>query len=567
MKILLTAINSKYIHTGLGIRYVAEYARSHNFDVDILEDTINLQILQVLEKLMDKEYQVYGFEVHIWNREYVLRLARMVKALRPDATLVLGGPEVSFSAEAIFKELPELDYLVQGEGEICFTELLKYLETKTGPVPKHIAYRKQDDTIELNGGLAIIEDLGILPFPYPDLEEIKKQQRIVYYESTRGCPFNCSYCLSGISRNVRKRPLELVLADMDRFIASGVTLVKFVDRTYNLDESYYLPMLEHLAKANTQATFHMEIKGDMLSDKVMSFLKTAPAHRFQFEIGIQSTNPPTLKAINRKDNWDRLASNIKELLDLGTIHIHTDLIAGLPYEGMQEFATSFNDVYSLGSDMLQLGFLKVLPGTQMAKETQQHLLVYMQEPPYEILSTRYMAYPELKLLKQLENVFEQTANTGYFPLTLQKLQENSKMDPFHFYIYLTSWWIKAGYYPQSHNAKGVAAILYQFIRESSLYTEAEQSQLLEALRYDIFLKLTGWYPDYLSWQSEAIFEATSAFWRNEELAKRYVPSYKFSSWRQIHKNYPIERFGNRYLLIDMSEAKPKLVELPSKIFQ
>lgn len=567
MDILLTAINSKYIHTGLGIRYVAEYARRHNYHIDILEDTINLQILQVLEKLMDRSYDVYGFEVHIWNREYVLKLARMVKSLRPEAVLVLGGPEVSFEAEKIFAELPELDYLVQGEGEICFTELLHYLSTQEGSVPKHIAFRNQKGEVELNGGPAVIEDLSILPFPYPDLEDIKQQQRIVYYEATRGCPFNCSYCLSGISRNVRRRPLELVLKDLDRFIASGVSLVKFVDRTYNLDESYYLPMLEHLAKADTKATFHMEIKGDMLSERVMNFLKTAPAHRFQFEIGIQSTNPPTLQAINRRDNWERLSHNIKELLSLGTIHIHTDLIAGLPYEGLTEFSRSFNQVYALGSDMLQLGFLKVLPGTQMAKESQLHQQVYMQEPPYEILATKYLSYKELQLLKQLENVFEQTANTGYFPTTLDSLQKTSQKKPFDFYIYLTQWWLKAGHYPQSHNAKSVAAILCQFIKEGGLYPAAQQAELLEALRYDIFLKLTGWYPEWLSWQSESIFAATSAFWRNEELARSYVPSYKFSSWRQIHKNYPIERFDHKYLLMDMSGETPQLKELPEELFQ
>lgn len=569
MQVVLSAINSKYIHTGLGLRYVGEYAKAQGHEVTLIEETINTPILAVLEKIMAVPAQVYGFSVHIWNKQFVFKLIRMLRKLRPQAAIVIGGPEVAFDAEKIFAELPQADYIVQGEGELVFSELLEYL-AGGGAVPQHIAYR-EGEQVNLNGGITVIDDMSLLPFPYPDLERMLAEHKIVYYECTRGCPFNCVYCLSGISRSVRKRPLELVLRDLDRFIAAGVPLVKFVDRTYNLDEKYFLPMMEHLAQADTNATFHFEIKADILSEHVMDFLATVPKGRFQLEIGIQSTHQPTLKAINRQDNWEKLAANVKRLLSFGNMHIHVDLIAGLPYEDLPTFAKSFDDVYGLGADMLQLGFLKVLPGTQMRRETEQHDLRYMDEPPYEILATKYMPYEDMLYLKHLDNILDQTANSGGFKYTLRALLRASGMTAFAFYRQLTQWWVKAGFYPQTHNAKGVAAILKQFIEEN--YVE-QQTELLEILRFDVFCEIPQWRPEWLKWQTEAIFEAVSAFWRDEEKVRRYIPAYKFSSWRQIHKLYPIELFkadwetGNAeeiFVMLDNSGEQQKLIKLPIEV--
>ena len=569
MQVVLSAINSKYIHTGLGLRYVGEYAKAQGHEVTLIEETINTPILAVLEKIMAVPAQVYGFSVHIWNKSFVFKLIRMLRKLRPQAAIVIGGPEVAFDAEKIFAELPQADYIVQGEGELVFSELLEYL-AGGGSVPQHIAYR-EGEQVNLNGGITVIEDMSLLPFPYPDLEKMLAEHKIVYYECTRGCPFNCAYCLSGISRSVRKRPLELVLRDLDRFIAAGVPLVKFVDRTYNLDEKYFLPMMQHLAQADTNATFHFEIKADILSEHVMDFLATVPKGRFQLEIGIQSTHQPTLKAINRQDNWEKLSANIKRLLSFGNMHIHVDLIAGLPYEDLPTFAKSFDDVYGLGADMLQLGFLKVLPGTQMRRETEQHDLRYMDEPPYEILATKYMPYEDMLYLKHLDNILDQTANSGGFKYTLRALLRASGMTAFAFYRQLTQWWVKAGFYPQTHNAKGVAAILKQFIEEN--YVE-QQTELLEILRFDVFCEIPQWRPEWLKWQTEAIFELVSAFWRDEEKVRRYIPAYKFSSWRQIHKLYPIELFKadwetsnaeEIFVMLDNSGEQQKLIKLPIEV--
>lgn len=569
MQVVLSAINSKYIHTGLGLRYVGEYAKAQGHEVTLIEETINTPILAVLEKIMAVPTQVYGFSVHIWNKPFVFKLIRMLRKLRPQAAIVIGGPEVAFDAERIFTELPQADYIVQGEGELAFSELLEYL-AGSGSVPQHIAYR-EGEQVNLNGGITVIDDMSLLPFPYPDLEKTLAEHKIVYYECTRGCPFNCAYCLSGISRSVRKRPLELVLRDLDRFIAAGVPLVKFVDRTYNLDEKYFLPMMQHLAQADTNATFHFEIKADILSEQVMDFLATVPKGRFQLEIGIQSTHQPTLKAINRQDNWEKLSTNVKRLLSFGNMHIHVDLIAGLPYEDLPTFAKSFDDVYGLGADMLQLGFLKVLPGTQMRRETEQHDLRYMDEPPYEILATKYMPYEDMLYLKHLDNILDQTANSGGFKYTLRALLRASGMTAFAFYRQLTQWWVKAGFYPLTHNAKGVAAILKQFIEEN--YVE-QQTELLEILRFDVFCEIPHWRPEWLNWQTEEIFDAVSAFWRDEEKVRRYIPAYKFSSWRQIHKLYPIELFKadwetgkaeEIFVMLDNSGEQQKLIKLPIEV--
>lgn len=561
MRALLTAINSKYIHTGLGVRYVREYAKKQGHDVDLLEETINTPILSVLEKIMAQDYKVYGFSVHIWNKQFVFKLISMLRSLKPQAIIVVGGPEVSFDATNIFEEQSGINYILQGEGEIIFSDLLDCLKDSKD-IPLHIAYINNGN-IDLNGGATVISDLSILPFPYPDLEIVNSQHKIVYYECTRGCPFNCAYCLSGISRTVRKRPLDLVLRDVDKFIAAKVPLVKFVDRTYNLDQNYFLPMMKYLAAADTEATFHFEIKADILTEEVLTFLQTVPKGRFQLEIGIQSTNPETLKAINRKDDWEKLANNVKKLLSFKNMHIHVDLIAGLPYEDLTIFSKSFNDVYTLNADMLQLGFLKVLPGTQMRKETKKHELIFMSDTPYEILATKYMSYQDMQFLKRLENVLDQTANSGGFKHILNILINKENKNAFKFFSKLTNWWVKNGYYPQQHNNKGVAEILYKYIQDNFLSEEIEV--LIEILRYDVFTSIPGWKPNWLNWQSENIFNVISEFWRDEEIVNNYLPGYKFTSWRQIHKNYPIEMFKNHFINSEEGEFYFMLDTMKNKI--
>lgn len=564
MKIILTAIGSKYIHTALGLRSIRAYAKAHGIETELIEDTVQTPLLAVLAEITGKEPDVVGLSVHIWNKNYVYSLIRLLRKVMPQLKIIAGGPEVSFEPERIFNECPQIDYIVMGEGEEVFVSLINALQQNSEP-PAHVAFKKDGRTIS-SGGTAVVADLDVLEFAYPDLTDVIAGKKIVYYESTRGCPFNCSYCLSGISRNVRKRSLDKVYDDLDRMIAAGVALVKFVDRTYNLDEYYYLPIMQHLADAETDATFHFEIKADLLAENVLNFLKTVPKGRFQFEIGVQTTNAATLKAINRRDNWDKLTANVKRLLSYGNIHLHLDLIAGLPYEGMAEFEKSFNDVYGLQPDMLQLGFLKVLPGTEMEKQRPEHELRYMDEPPYEILSTKYMPYCALRFLKVLEDVFEHTYNSGRFVYTLKYLTE-AEGNAFAFYKKFALWWQKRGEYPLGHNVRGVSRLLYEFAAEC--YAE-KLADICELLRFDVLMFQPGWKPEFLNWHSEELNEKSMAFWRDAERVQRYLPDYNFATWRQIQKKYAIEYFDispftyektRKYYLFMYENGAAKIIEL------
>lgn len=536
MKIILTAIGSKYIHTALGLRSISAYAAAQGIKTELIEDSVQTPLLSVLTEITAKEPDVVGLSVHIWNKNYVYSLIRLLRKVTPQVKIIAGGPEVAFEPERIFEECPQIDYIVMGEGEEVFVQLIHALQNGDA-IPEHVAY-KQNGKVIAAGGTAVVENLDVLQFPYPDITDVVDGKKIVYYECSRGCPFNCSYCLSGISRSVRRRKLDIVYADLDRMIAAGVPLVKFVDRTYNLDENYYLPIMQYLAKAKTNATFHFEIKADLLTEKVLKFLQTVPKGRFQFEIGVQTTNAQTLTAINRRDNWERLTANVKRLLDYGNIHLHLDLIAGLPYEGLGEFKKSFNDVYALQPDMLQLGFLKVLPGTEMEKQSSKHKLVYMDEPPYEILATKYMSYSELSFLKVLEDVFEHTYNTGRFKHTLKffiSLENNA----YDFYSKLAAWWYKCGEYPLGHNVRGVSKLLWKFAAEC--YAD-DFAVISEMLRFDILLYQHGWKPEFLKWHTQELNEAGMAFWRDIEKVRHYLPDYTFATWREIQKKYVIEYF-------------------------
>lgn len=537
MKIVLTAIGSKYIHTALGLRSIRAYAQKCGIEATLIESTVQTPLLSALAEITAYKPELVGLSVHIWNKNYVYSLVRLLRKVLPAVKIVAGGPEVAFEPQRIFAECRELDFIVMGEGEEVFAGFVRALESG-GEVPEHVAYKNGGEVVA-KGGTTVVQDLDVLEFAYPDLDEVVAAKKIVYYECTRGCPFNCSYCLSGISRNVRRRSLEKVIADLDRLIAAKVPLVKFVDRTYNLDENYFLPIMRHLAEAETDATFHFEIKADLLSENVLKFLEGVPKGRFQFEIGVQTTNTPTLAAVNRRDDWARLTANVKRLLAAGNIHLHLDLIAGLPYEGLHEFRKSFNDVYGLQPHMLQLGFLKVLPGTQMERQCAEHALVYMDEPPYEILATKYISYEELRFLKVLEDVLENTYNSGRFKYTLRYLT-GLEGDAFAFYSRLAAWWQARGEYPLGHNARGVTKLLWQFAQECY---SGEAAQIAELLRFDILLTQPGWKPEFLNWHAEELNEKVMAFWRDADKVRGYVPDYNFASWRQIQKKYAIESFS------------------------
>lgn len=638
MKTVFIGINSKYIHTALGPRYIVEYCKAKGFPVELLEVSVNEPILSVLTRVTEfvekirgetagltEEAVLIGMEVHIWNRRYVTELCELLKKVLPHCRIMLGGPEVLFHPEQTLKQIPAADYVVCGEGEEIVAQYLEYEAEREKPTimeieekrpatikfPEGLAYRGKGGVVVATSVPIVVEDMDRLPFPYPDLEQVVRQHKIVYYEASRGCPFHCAYCLSGISRSVRRRSLPLVLADMDRIVAAGVKLIKFVDRTYNLDETYYLPMMQYLAEMDTDATFHFEIKADMLSPQAVAFLKTVPKGRFQLEIGVQSTNQAVLTAIGRKDNWIRLRHNVEELLAAGNMHIHMDLIAGLPLEDMASFRRSFNDVYALRPQALQLGFLKVLPGTVMDRDQERHGVVHMEEPPYEVLATRYLSYKEIRFLKILEEVFDLTANSGRFRFTLdylihqlckrrgmqeneartaqvskeettkadkeRKIQANKEKaratneeraikadaaadsvdnektveDAFALFSDLTEWYRQKGLFGLGHNSTAVAELLFSYVKERHpdwLFA------VRELLRLDVLLNLPNFKPEWLGWRGKINYERSSRFWRKEELVQQYVPEYAFKNWRVLHRQYALEEF-----LFDPWEGSKKSV--------
>jgi len=459
LRSLLVGINSKYIHTSLGIRCVAEYAKSKGYAVDILEESINTPILQVLDKLMVEDWDVYGFSMHIWSRTYVERLVALLRRVKPTVKIVLGGPE----ATQVQHQSELYDYLIDGEGEEKFCEILNCFAPPAG-----------EQTIQ--------------NFPYPDINEVKRQHKIFYYEASRGCPFRCSYCLSSVDHRVRQKPLQVVLDDLHKFIVADVPLVKFVDRTFNLDEKFYFAIMRDLVAADCHTTFHFEIKADLLSEEVLQFLATVPKDRFQFEVGIQSTHADTLTAINRSNDWAKLRENCQRIISYGNIHLHTDLIAGLPYEGLQQWRQSFNDVYAIGAPMLQLGFLKVLLGTEMAKRAEEYGLVYMPEPPYEVLATKWLSYDELKFLRKFDKIFDVVHNGGHFPNYLAALIQEFA-EPYLFYKHLVDNWQVEGNI--TFNAKTVAYGLFQIFGQ----------QHIDLLQKDIYQHISNWKPDWLDWSN------------------------------------------------------------------
>ena len=467
MKVVLVGINSKYIHTNLGVRCVAAYARQQGFDVTLLEDSINTPILRVLDRLVAADGDVYGFSLHIWSRRYVEELAALLHKVKPGVRIVFGGPEAGqLRIEEQGARIEKIE-VIEGEGEIQFVEYLR----------NHSAA----------GGMVTQMNLAELPDCYPDLDEVIREHKIVYYEASRGCPFRCSYCLSGSGGAVHRKPLAKVLQELDGFIRAQVPLVKFVDRTYNLDEDYYLPMMEHLARAeNCVTTFHFEIKVDLLSERVLQFLATVPKGWFQFEVGIQSTHEPTLRAINRTNDWPKIAENCRRILWAGNIHLHTDLIAGLPYEGLAEWRNSFNEVFGLGAQMLQLGFLKVLPNTQMAEETGQYGLVYMPEPPYEILQTKWLNYEDLAFLRKFDKIFDVLHNGGHFPKYFQCLLGDFAT-PYECFEHIVKNWPLGE--AEQYNARSVATALHL------IFGDRHQKELQE----DIFEHIHNWRPDWLDW--------------------------------------------------------------------
>ncbi|HML87531.1 MAG TPA: B12-binding domain-containing radical SAM protein [Methylomusa anaerophila] len=550
LKILLIALNAQYIHSSLALRSLRSYCESESLKQDnefmIREYTINNDLLAMLSDIYRLKPEVIGIACYIWNMNLILNLASLIKKVLPNGKIVLGGPEVSYDPDTILEKYPAIDYIVMGEGEEAFAALLKvpagYKEER---VPG-LCYRRGADVVA-NGLPNIIPDLNSLPFPYVTTDIYDLKDKIIYYESSRGCPFSCQYCLSSITQGVRFLSLERVFNDLEFFIRHDVKQVKFVDRTFNARKDHYFPILKFLANQSCRTNFHFEIAADMWDREVLSFLQTVPPGRFQFEIGIQSTNQSTLCAIQRQNNWERIANNVRCLHKHGNIHLHLDLIVGLPYEDMNKFARSFNDVYSLQPDMLQIGFLKLLKGSGIRREAAKYGYVYMDSAPYEVLANNCLSYDEIRRLKIMEEVFNQVYNSGRFRYSLPWMILKHTGSAFKFYYDLAAYWEERGLHLVSHGVKSLYLYMAQFFEKGHLQ---DMNLYLEFLKFDALLADKVLVrPEFLPWNQSAQHESDpwekekASYWRDADRVSRYVKNYSFTTWRDIKKKYHIEVFN------------------------
>lgn len=469
MKILLTTLNSKYVHSNLALKYLYTVVAGEYSDVEVREFTINHEPTYIYTELMRANYDIVCFSCYIWNIEQIKDLACNLKKARPELKIVLGGPEVSGDGPTFMLENPWVDYVLYGEGEYSFFRLCQVFqmageeertpsEEELMSVPGLI-YR-HEGTVYVNGQMNEM-DFNLIPFPYSVLD--CKPDQVVYYESTRGCPFGCTYCLSAMDRRVRPKSIDVVKSELGYFLYKKVMQVKFIDRTFNYDRERARELFRYLMENDNGVTnFHFEICGDLLDKETLDLLKGARKGLFQFEIGIQSANPPTLEAVGRKENVYPILYNVEQLMKMGNIHIHVDLIAGLPYETYELFGRSFNKVYALGADALQLGFLKVLAGTPIYDERERHGIVYRDRAPYEVISTDYMTAEELAKLHMIENMVEIYHNRGGFKTVLGYMIANHGEGPFGFFEALATYYYEQDFQHRNRKKEDQYRILRKF---------------------------------------------------------------------------------------------------------
>ena len=483
MKILLAACNAKYIHSNLAVYDLKAYSSDYDKEVLLREYTINQPKDEILKDIYGSGADVVCFSCYIWNISFVRELIRDLAKILPETAFWAGGPEVSYDAEKFLTEMPEVTGVLVGEGEKTFHDLLEYYIDGKGSLGeiRGIAYRDGEE-IRHNGWRELM-NLSEIPFVYQHLEEF--ENRIIYYESSRGCPFSCSYCLSSIDKKLRFRDLELVKKELQFFLDHKVPQVKFVDRTFNCKHEHAMAIWKYILEHDNGVTnFHFEVSADLLRDEEMDLMAKMRPGLIQLEIGVQSTNPETIRAIHRHMDLDKLKRCVDHVHSFRNIHQHLDLIAGLPYEDYDTFHRSFNDVYQMKPDQLQLGFLKVLKGSLMQGEAEKYGIVHKEKEPYEVLSTNWLPYGDVLKLKAVESMVEVYYNSGQFQHTLEYLVPLAK-DAFTFYESLGAFYENKGYSEISHSRMRRYEILLEYLQEE---TDVSVEKASQKMLYDLYLR-------------------------------------------------------------------------------
>jgi len=539
MNVLITTLNAKYIHTSLALRYLKAFCQE-DFEVDLVEYTIKDPAMNVVSDLFQRKPDVIGFSCYIWNIEETIQIISMLKKVMPEVKIVLGGPEVSYDVEYWMNRLTDVDFIVVGEGEETFHHLLTEMK---GEQKYHfvygIAYRKEDEVI-VNPPRPKL-DLNRIPSPFYFEEDIPHLgNRVTYFETSRGCPFSCQFCLSSIEVGVRYFDIERTKRDLLHLIESGAKLIKFVDRTFNIKREYAMEIFQFLIENHRGCVFQFEITADIMRPEVLDYLaEHAPPGIFRFEIGVQSTNDTTNDIVKRRQNFTKLARTVTKVKESGKIDQHLDLIAGLPEEDYMSFRKTFNDVFALRPEELQLGFLKMLRGTGMRISAEKYGYKYMDHAPYEILENRVLPFSDIVRIKRVEDVLEKYWNAHRMDITLLYLIEREFASAFDFFQEFGDFWEKRGWSRIGHQLEDLFTRLHMFLRER----DTECLPVIEGLmKYDYFMNYK--YKPRKVWWTHEVRKAEQSrllklLARQPELAGAEFTALGLDE-KQLHKHTMLE---------------------------
>ena len=579
MKVLLAAINAKYIHSNLGIyslktygeKMLKEWGLAEQAEISLAEYTINHQMEQILQDIYKRKPDVIGFSCYIWNISYVKVILADIKKVLPDVKIWAGGPEVSYHGEAFLKEEPAVDLVMMGEGEITFAHFLKaLLEGEDLKQVPGLMVRNADGTFT-DTGFRQVMDMSQIPFPYAFMDMKELEHRIIYYESSRGCPFSCAYCLSSIDKKLRFRSLDLVLPELEWFLQAKVPQVKFVDRTFNCKKSHAMAIWQYIRDHDNGVTnFHFEIAADLLDKDELDLLSTMRPGLVQLEIGVQSTNEKTLEAIRRKTDIEEIREITETINSWHNIHQHLDLIAGLPWEDLESFKKSFNDVYEMEPEQLQLGFLKVLKGSYMEELIPTCDLLYSAAPPYEVLCTKWLSYGDVLELKDIEEMTEVHYNSRQFTCTLKELEKEFDT-PYEMFSFMAGYYNKNHLFGISHSRIARYEILWKIIQERLEKNEKCETQgkpenggVSEKLEQYRDLLMTDLYlrenvksrPTFARDLSDSK-DFVREFFQREEKTPDHLSGYEGYDSRQMAKMAHLEPLRDgTYLLFDYKKRDP-----------
>lgn len=533
MKATLIGINSAYTHTNLAVYYLFNNSIPKGMEANIKQYNINMPKENILDDLFSQKSDIYIFSCYIWNIEYILHIASSLKKIT-DSIIIFGGSEVSFNAKDYFKKYDFIDYIVAGEGEEITLKLLSNIQNKEEVNIQNVFDKNSKDYTYVKKHI----NFNDVIFPYKNVDMKEFENKIIYYESQRGCPYNCSYCLSELDKRLRFRDVEKVKEEIMFFINNDIPLVKFIDRTFNADNKRAKEIIRFILDNSNHTKFHFEVCANLLDDEIIELFQSAPNDMFQLEVGLQSINEYTIKEINRTTNTEKIGQNVTKLLKNDNVHIHLDLISGLPYEDMESFKKSFNYAYNLKPHMLQLGFLKVLHGTMMEKSKDKYDLKYNNFTPYEILSNKWMDYSDLSKLKNIEFLVDKYYNSNNFYNTLEYFVNKISKNPYDFFETLSNYFTKNDLFKRSLSKEDLYEQLYYFLKEY----DKDLAETLISYDYLSYMKIRKPNKDFIkninTINKEQIFEII----KDKEFKNKYLKEYINLSTKEIYKKINIFTF-------------------------